>query len=278
MEEINMDDYNRIDTDALLAKLRQNLGLDLETSQPTPKKVDKQITLEQQAMTNTPYNADYYNQAIKRVEKLKDYCQSSMKNKHPRADIIADINSSAHAIMRDYHEGIEDQIKQLKQWQQDYIKYFKNKEKKYDNPQEELLHRQDWNSMVNAMDSEELADYIRELTNDDSKTLGAYEVNTLLSKTKNNPSLFALVKNYRNAKHVGSEWETTDAWQQVEKSLSILGVYQRNNILYDKPEEGEWISRKMIDPKEEAMSVLNSHPNNHSQYKVEHHQPVNIFE
>ncbi len=51
-----------------------------------------------------------------------------------------------------------------------------------------------------------------------------------------------------------------------------------NNILYDKPKEGEWISRKMIDPKEEAMSVLNSHPNNHSQYKVEHHQPVNIFE
>lgn len=128
------------------------------------------------------------------------------------------------------------------------------------------------------MDSEELADYIRELTNDDSKTLGAYEVNTLLIKTKNNPSLFALVKSYRNTKHVGSEWETTDAWQQVEKSLSILGVYQRNNILYDKPEEGEWISRKMIDPKEEAMSVLNSHPNNHSQYKVEHHQPVNIFE
>ncbi|MCC4398949.1 hypothetical protein LMC10_02435 [Limosilactobacillus reuteri] len=273
-----MDDYNRIDTDALLAKLRQNLGLDLETSQPTPKKVDKQIALEQQAMANTPYNADYYNQAIKRVEKLKDYCQSSMKNKHPRADIIADIDSSAHAIMRDYHEGVKDQIKQLKQWQQDYIKYFKNKEKKYDSPQEELLHRQDWNSMVNAMDSEELADYIRELTNDDSKTLGAYEVNTLLSKTKNNPSLFALVKSYRNTKHVGSEWETTDAWQQVEKSLSILGVYQRNNILYDKPEEGEWISRKMIDPKEEAMSVLNSHPNNHSQYKVEHHQPVNIFE
>ena len=267
--------------DEVLSKLRNVLNIDEPNPQePATQKMSKIEKLEQQAMNNTPYNASYYDKALQETKKLKEYCQKCIKENRTRSDIVKDINVSARSIMDNYHTGVNNQIKQLMKWQHEYINEYKNKKQEYTNPQAELLHRQDFISKLNAMDENELTNFVKELNSGDIKQLSTYEVNTLLNRVKNNHSLYSQVKVYRDNNYIGKEWEQTEAWQKVQSNLSILNTYKNSKFLYNKPEEGQLISRSAISPQDEALSVLtfkDDATNSYVNYNVSKHEANNIF-
>lgn len=267
--------------DEVLSKLRNVLNIDEPKPQePTTQKMSKTEKLEQQAMNNTPYNASYYDKALQQTKKLKEYCKKCIKENRTRSDIMKDIDVSAKSIMDNYHAGVNNQIKQLIEWQHEYINEYKNKEQEYTNPQVELLHRQDFNSKLNSMDENELTNFVKDLNSGDIKQLSTYEVNTLLNRVKNNHSLHSQVKVYRDNNHIGKEWEQTEAWQKVQLNLSILNTYKNSKFLYNKPEGEELISRSAISPQDEALSVLthkDDATNSYVNYNVSKHEANNIF-
>lgn len=218
-----------INADKILAKLKDRAGL--SDGKQAAGKNDPLTVLQDKAMNSAPYNAPYYNEALKQVGKLRKYCQSRVNAQDSRANILADSSKSAKYIMAQFRDGVDNQIKELKQWQRDYSNYYRDKKADYESPEVELLRRQDWNSKLHSMNKTDLARFIQELAEPGRKPLTKYEADSLLSYAKDDPKLYANAKGYVESRHIGEEWKNSKYWQEVQQSLSILNTYQTSPFM-----------------------------------------------
>lgn len=268
-----------INADKILAKLKDRAGL--SDGKQAAGKNDPLTVLQDKAMNSAPYNAPYYNEALKQIGKLRKYCQSRVNAQDSRTNILADSSKSAKYIMAQFRDGVSNQIKELKQWQRDYSNYYRDKKADYESPEVELLRRQDWDSKLHSMNKTDLGQFIQELAQPGRKPLTKYEADSLLSYAKDDPKLYANAKGYVESHHIGEEWKNSKYWQEVQQSLSILNTYQTSPFIYEKPKEGEWLSHKAINVNEIANEVLNSQFDKYGlkgKYTNKARQAVNIFE
>lgn len=268
-----------INADEILAKLQGKL--DVSNEKELVKKVDYLTELQNKAMNSTPYNAPYYDTALKQIEKLKKYCLSQINAQNSKANILADSSKSANYIMNQFRNGVDNQIKELKQWQIDYANYYRDKKANYESPEVELLRRQDWDSKLHSMKKDDINSFIQGLAKPGRKLLTKYEADSLLSYVKNDPNLYANAKGYIQSRHIGEEWKNSKYWQEVQQSLAILKVYQKSPFIYEKPQEGEWISHKAINVNDIANQAFNDHSDLYgvkSKYNNNVRQAINIFE
>ncbi|WP_267201344.1 hypothetical protein [Limosilactobacillus kribbianus] len=180
------------------------------------------------------YEADYYKQAINDINKLKDYITREKKRKTSKQQILADSQTTAKAILQNYRQAVHNHIEDLETWQKNYIKQFESSKKEYDNPQLELLHRQDFNAKLNAMNDRQLSNYISNLNEHGQLTV--YELNTLMGAVKGKSRLYNILKVYKDSNNIGSEYKNTKEWKAVNSALNTLGVYEQSDGIYTAPD------------------------------------------
>lgn len=191
------------------------------------------------------YNAPYYKEAANKIERLHKYIENGMRYKGDRPVLLDTAQKTARGIMRKYKKGIGKHIAALEEWQQNYITAFNNERANYQNPQETLLQRQDYENMINSMNDRDLKDYIKNINH--GTVLNDFEVNYLLNRVKDNDGLHGAVMSYKESNNIGKEYKNTNEWKEVQSSLGILRVYKESPFFYKAPEDGESISRKSID-------------------------------
>lgn len=167
--------------------------------------------------------------------------------------ILKDMGENlTESIIDLYHQGAQSYIKEATEWQDRFAKLWK--EKSYDDPQQEMLKRQDIDTRLSGMNKHDLANYIlnKHYQNDN---LDEYGINRLLAVTKDNSELHSNVKAFKEANHIGSEYEKSEEWQNVANNIStaklyasldhVLGAYGENdpdNFIFTKAETGRCLS------------------------------------
>lgn len=156
----------------------------------------------------------------------RNYNDTIEEYKHKSLDrnVLLDMaNNLASDIKNLYVKGAKAYIKEAEEWQDKYAKVWKQQD--YQDPQQELLKRQDLDTRLSAMNEKDLKDYIdsNKFAYDD---LDEYGINKLLSAVKDDASLYSKVKSYKDGNHIGSEYEKSEDWQKVDENLSMAKRYQ----------------------------------------------------
>lgn len=250
-----------INDDNAVAKYLENFEDKTKIATMTPeerkKEVQKFMTPEERKVSklqdklnldyyayNSVFNARYYKDTADKIKELQDYLKHGMQFKVEKNHLLDTARKTQAGIMKKYKKGIEGHIRALKEWQSRYATAYKNEKATYQDPYKEMLQRQDFETLINSMDEKRLSNYLKSLS--ERKLLNTFEVNYLLGKTKDNIKLQSQVKQYQETNHIGEEYKNTKEWQEVQSNIGILKVYEHSPFFYEKPENGEKLSRKAI--------------------------------
>lgn len=249
----------------------------MTTEEQKTQELQKQMTPEERKVANlhnklrlsiyaydTVYKAQYYKDAASKIERLRKYIDRGMQFKAARNVLMDTALKTQAGIMREYKRGVRGHIRALKDWQRRYAIAYKNEKATYQDPSKEMLQRQDFEALINSMDEKGLNNYLKDLNN--GKTLNTFEVNYLLSKTKDNSSAHNLVKSYKKKNNIGEEYKNTKEWKEVQTNIGILQTYEHSPFIYKAPENGEVISRDAINVNRIGSTMLADYsPNNNIQ-------------
>lgn len=131
-----------------------------------------------------------------------------------------------------YKAGLQENIKQLEQWQNNYRKAY-SEQLEPEDPQREIIKRQSFDTKISALDEPGLENYINSLN--ERPTLSLYEANKLLATVKGNNRLYLLVKTYISNNNIGDDYKNTPEWNNIAKHLTTLkGFAQRDEVWYLK--------------------------------------------
>lgn len=179
----------------------------------------KRLTLASEGKTFTPYNMPAMKEITKDVFSFINEIDKAKSQRIDRQKIINDSNSLSSALQNSFKGALQKDISKLEQWQKDYRNAYEEEHLIPTDPQAEAIKRQDFDTRLEVMDDQQLEDYVNSLN--DRPKLSEYEVNRLMIKTKGK-AINQQVMNYKQAGLYGKEYEGTEEWQRVAKTLFTL--------------------------------------------------------
>lgn len=162
------------------------------------------------------YDESWYKQSVKELKSLSTEIEQLKAQRTDRQLIINIIQKREVEILDNYHEKAQEEFDNIKDWQKAFKIQMTQAE--YTDPQIELLKRQDWDAKLNSLNEYELKNLVDDLS---ETTLSQYEANSLQTKV-NGTDLETKVRLAIADRHIGTEYETTDAWLNTQSKLAFL--------------------------------------------------------
>lgn len=168
----------------------------------------------------------------KDIKDFVNYIQRLKSERYDRDYIRRQAMAKANEIEERYHSNAKKELNKWTDWQDKVIKRFKEDKlvanSCFEDPQAEILNRQNFNAKLGAMTDNEFTNYINDLTIDDQ--LSDYELNTLLAKANNNDRLRSKLKQYEHNTRKG--YETLPEWNNVQKLASYAKGWTKTGVKY----------------------------------------------
>lgn len=168
----------------------------------------------------------------KDIKDFVNYIQRLKSERYDRDYIRRQAMAKANEIEERYHSNAKKELNKWTDWQDKVIKRFKEDKlvanSRFEDPQAEILNRQNFNAKLGAMTDNEFTNYINNLTIDDQ--LSDYELNTLLAKANNNDRLRSKLKQYEHNTRKG--YETLPEWNNVQKLASFAKDWTKTGVKY----------------------------------------------
>ncbi len=208
---------------ALIQRLREKIGT----------KVNDLSLLYTLDEANIGYeDMDMNKKTAKDAQDFVEYIQRLKSERYDRDYIRRQAKEKAKELEERYHNNAKEELNKWTNWQNEVIKRFKEDRlianSRFEDPQAEILNRQNFNAKLGAMTDNEFTNYINDLTIDDQ--LSDYELNTLFAKAGNNDRLRSKLKQYEYNTRKG--YEVLPEWNNVKKLISFAKNWTKSDVRY----------------------------------------------
>ena len=233
-ESTEAQQQEKVTVEDTLQKLNHHLDMEqsLENSRNLKNEAAKlkRLNLKESGNVDTfhlPAVKKFQNEMAKYMADI----DKNMNNRMDRRALVHEAEVMADGLKVSYRVGLENEIKRLTNWQKEFKQAFTQEHINLDDPQREALKRQDFDTSLEAMNDNELEEYVETL--DERPLLSAYELNKLMIATKSNQQLHNKLIEYKTAHHFGEEYKNEPEWKKVAQVLfTIKGWRNGGSIWY----------------------------------------------
>lgn len=166
----------------------------------------------------------------KDVKNFSAEIDHNISNRYDRQAIIKKAYSGGKVLKETFKAELRLDIENMEQWQKDFKAAFTKSHTQYNNPQAEILKRQDFDIKLATMTQNDLTDFVNNL--DNHPLLSSYELNKLILAAKGNLQLTEKLMAYKNANFYEREYERQPEWQQVQRTLVTAKGWLKGDTMW----------------------------------------------
>lgn len=163
---------------------------------------------------------DIVNDFKKQVKKIHEQVENEVKDDRIKVDVRTATKDTLEKINRFY----DVKAKEYEEQRASIERAYKNKQQRYDDPQAELLERQDFDMKIQVASN----DNLEEMLKDETVSLNEYQFNRLQIEYKNRGMKDTDFSHIRTMKHIGKEFLDDPNYQQLAEDEKYLYLTRPN--------------------------------------------------